>query len=228
MGMKGKLIVIDGADGAGKATQVALLKERLRADGVEAESLDFPHYQSNLFGKLLRECLDGKRGDFLHMDSKVASTLYAANRFESKPQIEAWLEAGKVVILDRYVSANMLHQGGKLRDKEEIEEFLTWLDEVEHGLFGLPRPDTILYLDVPHVVRKRLKMEAIAAGKHGANTKADQHEADDTHQEQAEVQAQHLVSTKNVWHKIDCTEGGEIRTREAIHEDIYSYIKTII
>lgn len=226
--MSGKLLVIDGADGAGKATQVALLAERLKAEGVEVETLDFPQYRTNIFGKLLRECLDGKRGDFLHMDPKVASSLYAADRFQSKPQIEAWLEAGKTVVLDRYVSANMLHQGGKLRKVEEIEEFLNWLDEVEHGLYGLPRPDTILYLDVPLKVRKRLKLEAIASGKHGANVAADQHEVDDTHQEQAEKQAQHLVSTKNVWHKIDCTEAGEIRSREAIHEDIYSYIKTII
>ncbi len=226
--MKGKLIVIDGADGAGKATQVALLKERLSAEGREVESLDFPQYQSNIFGKLLRECLDGKRGDFLHTDPRVASTLYAADRFQSKPQIEAWLESGKIVVLDRYVSANMLHQGGKLRDVAEIEDFLTWLDEVEHGLFGLPRPDTIIYLDVPLKVRKRLKLEAIAAGKHGANTPADQHEADDSHQEQAEAQAQHLVSTKNIWHKIDCTKDGEIRSREEIHDNIYLYIKTII
>lgn len=220
--------MIDGADGAGKATQVALLAERLRAEGREVETLDFPQYQTNIFGKLLRECLDGKRGDFLHMDPRVASSLYAADRFQSKPRIEAWLAAGKIVILDRYVSANMLHQGGKLRDIAEIEEFLTWLDEVEHGLFGLPRPDTIMYLDVPLTVRKRLKQEAIMAGKHGANVAADQHEADDTHQEQAETQAQHLIATKNVWHSIDCTEGGEIRSREAIHADIYSYIKTII
>jgi dTMP kinase len=226
--MKGKLLVIDGADGAGKATQVALLKERLRTEGKEVESLDFPQYQSNIFGKLLRECLDGKRGDFLHTDPRVASSLYAADRFQSKPQIEAWLAAGKIVVLDRYVSANMLHQGGKLREVKEIEDFLTWLDEVEHGLFGLPRPDTILYLDVPLKVRKRLKLEAIASGKHGADVAADQHEVDDSHQEQAEAQAQHLVSTKNIWHKIDCTKDGEIRSREEIHEDIYSYIKTII
>ena len=226
--MKGKLLVIDGADGAGKATQVGLLRDRLRAEGKEAESLDFPQYHANIFGKLLRECLDGKRGDFLHMDPRVASSLYAADRFQSKPQIEKWLEEGKIVVLDRYVSANMLHQGGKLRNVAEIEEFLTWLDEVEHGLFGLPRPDTIMYLDVPLKVRKRLKQESIAAGKHGADVAADQHEADDIHQEQAEQQAQHLISTKNVWHKIDCTKDGEIRSREEIHEDIYSYIKTII
>ncbi|OGG65600.1 hypothetical protein A3I99_02490 [Candidatus Kaiserbacteria bacterium RIFCSPLOWO2_02_FULL_45_11b] len=224
----GKIIVIDGADGAGKATQVAMLAERLRTEGVAVETLDFPRYGSNVFGTLIRECLDGKRGDFLHTDAKVASTLYAVDRFESKPQIETWLAEGKVVVLDRYVSANMLHQGGKLRNTEEIEEFLTWLDKVEHGIFGLPRPDIILYLDVPLAVRKRLKQEAITAGKHGADTKADQHEADDSHQEHAEAQAQHLVSTKNVWHRINCTEGGEIRIREAIHEDIYSYIKTAI
>jgi dTMP kinase len=228
MPMSGKLLVIDGTDGAGKATQVALLAEHLRAEGKEVETMDFPQYQNNIFGKLIRECLDGKRGDFLHTDARVASTLYAADRFQSKPQIEQWLKEGKIVVLDRYVSANMLHQGGKLRDAQEIEEFLTWLDEVEHGLFGLPRPDTILYLDVPLRVRKRLKLESIAAGKHGANVAADQHEADDTHQEQAEAQALRLVATKNVWHRIDCTEDGEIRSREAIHESIYSYIKTII
>jgi len=226
--MSGKIIVIDGADGAGKATHVGLLAERLRADGLAVETLDFPRYGSNVYGSLLRECLDGKRGDFLHTDAKIASTLYAVDRFESKPLIEQWLAAGKIVILDRYVSANMLHQGGKLRDLKEIEEFLTWLDRVEHGIFGLPRPDVILYLDVPLKVRKRLKLEAIAANKHGANVRADQHEADDTHQEQAGIQAQHLIATKNNWRSINCSESGEIRTREAIHADIYSYIKTIL
>jgi dTMP kinase len=226
--MKGKLLVIDGADGAGKATQAALLVERLKKDGHEVAALDFPQYQNNIYGKLLRECLDGKRGDFVKMDSRVASTLYAADRYQSKPQLVKWLNEGKVVVLDRYVSANMLHQGGKLRDVNEIEDFLTWLDEVEHGLFGLPRPDTIMYLDVPLLIRKRLKFEAIAQGKHGAHVAADQHEASDSHQEQAEKQAQHLVSTKNVWHRIDCGKDGEIRPKEDIHEEIYSYIKTII
>ena len=83
---KGLLIVVDGGDGAGKATQVSLLVQKLRADGHKVETLDFPQYTQNTFGELIRECLDGKRGDFMAVDARIASTLYAADRFESKPR----------------------------------------------------------------------------------------------------------------------------------------------
>ena len=129
--MKGKLIVIDGGDGAGKATQAALLVKQLRADGHAVETLDFPQYTQNTFGELIRECLDGKRGDFMAVDPRIASTLYAADRFESKPRLEQWLSEGKVIILDRYVSSNMMHQGAKIDDPEALEQLTT-------ALQGLP------------------------------------------------------------------------------------------
>lgn len=122
--MAGKLIVIDGGDGAGKATQVSLLVKRLRDEGHKVETLDFPQYTQNHFGKLLRQCLDGKRGDFMAVDARIASTLYAADRFETKPRLEQWLQEDKIVVLDRYVSANMMHQGAKIDDPEKLEDFL--------------------------------------------------------------------------------------------------------
>ena len=195
----GKLIVLDGGDGAGKSTQVALLVKQLLADGYKVETLDFPQYTQNTFGALLRECLDGKRGDFMATDARVASTLYAADRFESKPRLEAWLEEGKIVVLDRYVSSNMMHQGAKIKNADELEAFLGWLDHMEHGVFGLPRPDVILYLEVPFTVRQNLKKNAVAAGKHGADVKIDVAEADHIHQEQVEVRAKTIVSSKNNW-----------------------------
>jgi len=119
--MKGKLIVIDGGDGAGKATQTKLLIERLQADGHQVESMDFPQYTKNTFGQLLRTCLDGYCNDFMNTDPRIVSTIYAADRFESKPQLDAWLEAGQIVVLDRYVSSNMMHEGGKIKNEETLK-----------------------------------------------------------------------------------------------------------
>ena len=220
---KGKLIVVDGGDGAGKATQVTLLVKRLRDDGHKVETLDFPQYTQNTFGKLLRECLDGKRGDFMATDARVASTLYAADRFESKPRLEQWLEEGKVVVLDRYVSSNMMHQGAKIQNADELEAFLGWLDYMEHEVFGVPRPDLIMYLEVPFNVRAKLKLAAVSAGKHGAAI--DVAEQDTTHQQQVEERAETIVASKNNWHKVHCCEGESIRSREDIHKDVYTIVE---
>jgi len=226
--MKGKLIVIDGGDGAGKATQVSLLVKRLQADGHKVETLDFPQYTQNHFGKLLRECLDGKRGDFMKVDARIASTLYAADRFEAKPRLEQWLEEGKTVILDRYVSANMMHQGAKIDDPEKLEAFLGWLDHMEHEIFGIPRPDQIIYLEVPNEVRVALKQRAIEEGKHGSGVKTDVAERNHEHQEATEMRARTIVASKNNWNLVSCCDDLEIRRREEIHEDVYKIIQGIL
>ncbi len=226
--MPGTLIVLDGADGAGKATQTRLLVDRLSAEGYVVHTLDFPQYTQNHFGRLLRECLDGKRGDFIATDPRIASTLYAADRYESSATIREWLESGAVVILDRYVSSNMLHQGAKIFDEEELSNFLTWLDAMEHGIFAIPRPDVIVYLDVPFAVRKKLKAEAVAAGKHGAEVKVDQAEANDQHQQDSEENAKRLVALHNEWRTVVCVDGETLLTREAIHEQVYETVKPIL
>ena len=89
---EGKLIVIEGGDSSGKATQTTLLSKRLTDEGVPVEKLDFPRYVDNQTGQLLRECLDGRHGDFINLDSRIASILYATDRRESLPQIKTWLE----------------------------------------------------------------------------------------------------------------------------------------
>lgn len=226
--MKGKLIVIDGGDGAGKATQVTLLVKRLIDDGHKVETLDFPQYTQNHFGKLLRECLDGKRGDFMKVDARIASTLYAADRFETKPRLEQWLAEGKVVVLDRYVSANMMHQGAKIDDVEKVDAFLGWLDHMEHGVFGIPRPDQIIYLEVPNAVRVALKQMAVDEGKHGATVKLDVAERNHAHQETTEERARAIVASKNNWDLVNCCTGTEMRTREDIHEEVYKIVTAVI
>lgn len=215
----GKLLVIDGADGAGKATQTKLLVERLRSEGRVVETLAFPRYDDNAFGQLLRECLDGKRGDFSTLDPRIASVLYAADRYVARPQLESWLAAGSVVVLDRYVSSNMLHQGSKIiGDQAALTEFLSWLDHVEHTLFGLPRPDLILYLDVPYSVRAALLVGDTS------RSSIDTVESDISYQMAAEACAQELLAGLNNWQRIACTEAGQLLPRDTIHERVYAAI----
>lgn len=216
---QGKLIVVDGADGAGKATQAKLLVERLRADGRVVETMDFPQYTQNHFGRLLRECLDGNRGEFMSIDPRIASVLYAADRFESAKKIQTWLDSGSVVVLDRYVSSNMLHQGAKIEDEEDLTEFLSWLDTMEHSVFNIPRPDLIVYLEVPLSFRQKM----LFADEN--RTHLDTAETHFEHQAASENNAKRLVSRVNVWQTISCVDGEDLQSREFIHESVY---KTVI
>lgn len=218
----GNFLVIEGSDGAGKATQTDLLVKRLRAEGRRVETIDFPRYKDNHFGQLLRNCLDGVHGDFLKLDPRITSLVYAADRFESSKQIRQWLEEGSDVVADRYVSANMLHQGSKISDPTAREEFLQWLDKTEHGVFEIPRPDIIIYLDAPYQVRKKLMEEDTTRGA------LDTVEVDEHYQTAHEVAATHLNELLDSWYHISCVEDEEMRLREAIHEDVYQTMKRVL
>lgn len=161
---KGKLIVIDGVDGSGKATQVKRLAEALRAKGKKVETIDFPRYKDNFFGAMIGECLCGDYGDFAKVDPHLASVLYACDRMESSAQIKKWLAEGKIVLADRFVSANQIHQGGKCKTDAERKAFLRWLDRMEHEVLGTPRPDVILYLNLPIAVSQELLAKQKASG----------------------------------------------------------------
>lgn len=224
--MRGRLIVLEGGDGAGKATQAALLYDRLVSEGFPARRLDFPRYDTNVFGALIRECLDGLRGDFMSLDPRIAATLYAADRFETKSQLCSWLAAGDYVVLDRYVSANMIHQGAKLTDEAALDAFLSWLEHVEHEVFGMPRPDAICYLHLPAATRARLKMNAAAEGKHGGTI--DTAEAHAAHQNAVSARAERVMSRGAGWYRIECAPDGALRTREEIHEEIYQYLTPLL
>lgn len=215
-----RIVVIEGGDSVGKATQVALLMSRLQQEGVAVATMDFPRYTQNAFGALLRECLDGKRGDFMKLDPKIAATLYAADRYESKQELQTLLQEGKTIILDRYVSANMMHQGSKIEDIQEREAFLGWLDHIEHDVFGSPRPDVTIYLDVPPEKSKALLDHMVRTGK----KIADIAEKNREHQEQAAVCAQYLAASQNTWKTVSCMKGDALRTREDIHEEIYTVV----
>ena len=145
----GKLIVLEGTDGSGKATQTAALLDRLRREGVDCRKIEFPRYQEES-SALIREYL---RGDFGEKPSDVnafaASTFYAVDRYASYQQDwGGYYRQGGPVIADRYTTSNAVHQGSKLQGKERTD-FFEWLFDYEYRLLGLPKPDLVIYLDVP-------------------------------------------------------------------------------
>lgn len=226
---KGKLIVIDGTDGSGKATQVAKIKERLISEGYSVQSMDFPRYYDNFFGGFIGECLKGDHGDWAGLDPKIASVIYAADRFESSEQIRQWLEQGDVVILDRYVSSNQIHQGGKVTDETERKEFMQWLDTMEHEAFGTPRPDAILYLDVSvAITQKLLKQKGNQESKKYLEGRGDQHENNLEHLEAARESGLKMIAESNNWIRIGCSREGDIFSIDVIHELIYEKVKKIL
>ena len=137
---KGIFIVIDGTDGSGKTTQLNLLVKRLREQGKEVEVADFPQYNQKSAG-LVEEYLEGKYGTADEVSPYTASVFYAVDRFDASFKMKEQLKQGKIIISNRYVSASMGHQGGKIKDSEERKKYLEWIQNFEYNVMGIPKPD---------------------------------------------------------------------------------------
>lgn len=230
MAKKGKLIVIDGTDGSGKATQVALLVKRLKKEGKTVKVADFPEYYKNFFGAFIGHCLSEQYYNFLNVHPKIASVLYAADRFESSKEIQNWLKKGYIVVANRYVSANQIHQGGKIKNAKKRNDFIKWLDKMEYEVFGIPRPDVTLYLSLPiNIVLQLLKeRDSSKMKREYLKKKKDVHEADVNHLINSRKSALWLSETIPNFIKIDCAPKKEILSREQIHEMVYEKIKKVL
>jgi dTMP kinase len=231
MKKKGKLIVIDGVDGSGKATQVELLLKRLRKDGHTVKTVDFPEYYKNFFGKFIGNCLSQQYYNWLNIHPKIASIAYAADRFESSAEIKKWLEKGYIVIANRYVSANQIHQGGKIANSKKRQEFIEWLNEMEYGVFKIPRPDIVFYLSLPVAISLDLIKDRDRDGKmkrQYLKKKKDVHENDTNFLVNSRKSALWLVKTQKEFTQIDCATGGNLHTREDISEEVYEKVKKVL
>lgn len=222
---KGKLIVFDGNDGSGKQTQAAKLIERLENEGHKVRTIDFPQYYDNFFGAMIGKGLTGEYGDWFGLDPHIASVMYAADRWESTPLIKEWIEKGYIVVMDRYVSANQIHQGGKISDIKKRHEFVGWLDKMEYEVFGLVRPDMIIYLDVPPEISLEVLRKKEAKYTEG---KQDQHEGNLEFLTNSRACARWMVQQSNSWHMVECASGENFRSIEDIHNDIYNTVKSFL
>ncbi len=229
MKKRGKLIVIDGTDGSGKATQTALLMRHLKKDGYTVKVVDFPEYYENFFGAFIGHCLSEQYYNFVKTHPKIASVLYAADRWESKDKIAKWLASGYVVIANRYASANQIHQGGKIADAKKRAEYLKWLDEMEYKVFKIPKPDIVFYLSLPiPLVLDLIKERNKAKSRTYLGTKSDVHEKDRNFLENSRKSALWLAKREKSWIKIECASKGEMLSRSDIHEMIYKNMKKVL
>ena len=217
---KGRLIVIEGSDGSGKATQSRALVRRLRAQGIPAASIAFPGYRRAFFGGMVGQYLRGEFG--VGADPRLVSLLYAGDRWEAKAKIARWLAEGKVVVCDRYVDSNKAHQGARLQSSASRGEFLDWVDRLEYGVFGLPRPDFTIFLHVPQAVADRL-IARKAPRAYLRGKRRDIHESDPKHLRGAERIYLQLASSRPARQGalIECTESGRLLSKTQVAERIW-------
>lgn len=224
MGRKGKLVVIDGTDGSGKKTQTKLLLSRLRERGYDTFALSFPQYGEKSAG-LVEDYLNGKYGQPGEVNPYAASLFYALDRFDLSAKIRAALDEGKIIVTDRYVTANAGHQGGKIKDLEERKKFISWMYNVEYEILRIPRPDLVVILHVPAEVGQKLVLKKQQRLYLEGNKTQDLHEADLAHLKAAEESYLWLAEQFPKEHKVvECVQGGRLFSREAIQEKLWQAI----
>jgi len=215
----GKLIVIEGTDGSGKSTQFKRLTQRLQADGHTFQKLVFPQY-AEPSSALIRMYLGGEFGTRpTDVNAYAASAFYAVDRYASYKKVWGqWYEQGGLVVSDRYTTSNAVHQASK-EPEESRGAFLNWLYEFEYDRLGLPKPDLILYLDVPTDFTEAMMRRREA----DTNTHADIHEQDMDYLSTCRRMGKAAADYYG-WKVIRCVENGKMRTIEDIHEEIYRLV----
>lgn len=217
------LIAIDGVDASGKQTQTQLLKKRLEDDGYNLKTVSFPAYD-NPSSTLVKMYLNGSFGDKpTDVNAYATSTFFAVDRYATyKTDWGKDYNDGTIILADRYVSSNLIHQASKITVPDEKDKFLTWLDDLEHRVFGLPRPDITIFLDMPPKYGIELMSDRL--NKSNGESKKDIHESDTEYLVQSYENAIY-VSKRFGWTHISCVSDGKIRSVEDINDEIYAIIK---
>ncbi len=221
---RGKIIVIEGTDCSGKETQSKRLVERLKEDGKKVVQLSFPCYDTPT-GKIVGGPYLGKPEigesyfgeEALTLDPKITCLYFAADRKYNMTKVNEYLDDGYYVILDRYVTSNLAHQGGKIKDQKERYKIYSWIDKLEYDLLELPKPDITIFLHVPYEYAKELK-------KNRANL--DIHEKSEDHLRNAERSYLEIASIYN-WYRVECIRDNKLRTIEDISDEIYEKIESL-
>lgn len=202
----GRLIVFEGIDGAGKATQVELLAKRLRSDGKHVTVFASPRYDLPT-GKLVRSALHGEFGDFVGLSPYFSALPYLVDFAAWRDEIREALKKG-TVICDRYVPSTVAYHSAKLTG-QSAKDFVALIEGIAFGNLGLPKPDKVVYLHIPVETARRLM----------DHKKKDQHERDTAYQGRVAMTYQELSKRKE-WSIVECVGEGRMRTVEDIHEEV--------
>ncbi len=221
--MKSKIIVIEGLDGSGKATQTKILAEMLENKGYKVRKLEFPDY-ANPSSSLVKMYLGGDFGSNpSDVNAYAASAFYAVDRVAS--YLQFWkkdYEDGTVILSDRYATSNIIYQMSKVDDSQR-DEFIEWQSDFEYNKLGIPQPDAVIYLDVEPEVSQKLMEKRYG----GDMSKMDLHERNVKFLLDCRKSALYAAEKCN-WKVINCCENGEIKTIEKISEEIKEAIFDIL
>lgn len=221
--MKGKFIVIEGTDGSGKKTQAKILCEKLNEAGINCIVQSFPNYDSPACTPV-KMYLNGEFGDIGCLDAYQANSLYAVDRLCTMMGLKDHIKNGGSIVFDRYVESTMLHQAALIENQEERDKFLDYVNDFEFGKLKLPKPDLVIFLDVPVEVSKKL---ADSRGEYKSGNKKDILEQDISHLTKAYNSGKY-VANKYGWTQISClNESGNLKSIEEISNDIFEVVKKL-
>jgi dTMP kinase len=220
----GKIIAIEGIDGSGKGTQSRLLVEALQAEGKTVSLLSFPRYSDTRFGAAIGDFLNGRFGDLDTVSPWLISVLYAGDRFESKTTIEQAIAENDLLLFDRYTSSNIAHQGAKVQDAER-DEIIRWIEEIEHDVFGLPRPELNLLLDVS--VQTSQALIRRKAPRDYTEAAADLQESNVAYMTGVHACYQQLADRPD-WKKVACEDSSGVKPVEVIAKEVREAVRSVL
>lgn len=228
MSQQGIFIVIDGIDGSGKCTQAQLLIKHLEQLGRTVYKISFPRYDKPA-ATGVKLYLNGEFGTKEQVSPKLASYLYAADRYDAAVEIREQLAAGAIVISDRYVSANKGHQLAKISHDQERLEFLTWLNTLEYELLGIPKPDHTILMNMPADIAYDLIAKKDERAYLNGKVR-DIHEMDQTFLQDSQQAFLFAAQHDNIehWHVLNCVEHGVILSIEDMHTRVRNFVQTIL
>lgn len=216
----GRMIVIDGLDGSGKATQAELLKKRLTEKGYDIFSLDLPYY-NDPSSTLVKMYLAGEMGDKPgDVNCYAASSFFAVDRYASyKKYWEKEYNSDKIIVANRYTTSNACHQMTKL-DKSQWDEYLDWLFEFEYKKLGIPEPDCVIFLEMPVEISQKLLSKRYS----GDESKKDVHERDTEYLSNC-YDAAVYAAEKLGWETVHCSKNGEPESLEEIADKVWQTVE---
>lgn len=221
MPRRGKFIVIEGSDGVGKKTQASLLTKLFRRIGKKVVFYDFPQYERSFFGELVGRYLDGEFGDVDAVSPYLISLLYAGDRFEAGDHIRRDLSSSKWIICNRYTQSNMGFQAAKIKNPKEKKQFLEWIEELEFGIYHIPKPDMVIYLYLPVEIGQKLVDKKNKRGY--TSKKRDIHERNTEFLKQVEKEYLELAKNNPEWRTVGCiSTDGKPLSPEEITQKIFS------
>lgn len=220
------IVVVEGLDGAGKSTQIALLGQLLEQRGISWEFLHFPRVDVPFFGDLVARFLRGDLGPLHQVDPYVVALLYAADRMDAAKQLIQWQQQGKMVLLDRYVYSNVAFQCAKIDNRDQRNALRNWILELEYVRMGIPRPALNIFLDVPFKFTQN-RLTAVREGddRRYLQGKADIHESSlDLQQAVRQIYLEQPPLDPD-FKVIECaSEQGEMLPLERVHQKIVALL----